>query len=176
VLASNLRPNPFHIASRMSRLRAACGGEQVAVVLFDHVDAGAHQLGQQPPVIRLEEKPSGEGVSEGVRAARLEARGFKRGVPIAVAPVAKVEVAAPRRWEEELRVGVVLALSVESRQSRSGKRDGPDRAGGLAGELFKALALRCRFGGWSRSVPARPCLSARAGSTLPGASRSLRQT
>jgi hypothetical protein len=66
----------------------------VAVLLLDHVDAGAHQVGQQPAVVGVEQEPRGEGVAKRVWAARLDARGLERGVPVAVSPVAEIEVAA----------------------------------------------------------------------------------
>jgi hypothetical protein len=118
---------------------AAAGGvrrQQMAVVVLDHDHAYAHELGEEPAVVGVDPKPGGEGVAKRVWTACVDARGFQGGVPVALAPVAEVEVADPRCGEDEARVRVLVAFTVKGCQGNGRDRNGANRAGGRAGELL----------------------------------------
>jgi hypothetical protein len=75
---------------------------EVAVVAVDHGQAGAHVAGEVEGGDAGTEREGGEGMSEIVNLAQgLDSCRELRGLPLAVAEVVQVEVAAPLRREEQ---------------------------------------------------------------------------
>ena len=69
----------------------------------------------------MEQVPGGEGVAKRVWATRLDAGCLERGLPVAVAPVSEVEVAASWRGEYEARVRGSAAVGAVGGQRGGGE-------------------------------------------------------
>jgi hypothetical protein len=102
-------PWQVEVVEQVDRVLAAVAGE-VAVMAIDHRQAGAHVAGEVEGRDAGTEREGGEGVAEVVDPAQgLDPGGALCRLPLSVAEVVQVDVAAPLGREHEVRSADSLA-------------------------------------------------------------------
>ncbi len=118
---------------------ASVAGE-MAVVAVDHRDARAHEAGEVEDGDARPEREGGVGVAQVVETPqRLDAGGRLCGPPFAGAEVVEVEVAAPRRREQQ-------GLSMRGSRSSASSAIACSGTARVLRRVFVCLSCPCAYG------------------------------